>query len=124
MGGFAGGFLGGLTQAAQKKIDEKHQENEQLKSEKRSMYWKIAYDTTGQYNDSQKQAAQQELGKLYGSDGKKGLQKFGDIFSKLSGSAKTARAATGSTGTSGTAAVITCGPSVIADTEGSTTEFR
>jgi hypothetical protein len=88
MGGFAGGFLGGLTQAAQKKIDEKHQENEQLKSEKRSMYWKIAYDTTGQYNDSQKQAAQQELGKLYGSDGKKGLQKFGDIFSKLSGSAK------------------------------------
>lgn len=84
MGGFGGGFLQGLTSSVQKKIDQKHDEGEAQKQEKRSMYWKIAYDTSGQYNDAQKQAAQSELQKLYGPEGKKGLQKFGDIFSKLS----------------------------------------
>lgn len=80
---FGTGFIAGLTQAAQKQIDQKHQEEEALKKEKRDMYWGIAYDTTGKYSDAQKQAAQQELGKLVGPQSKKGIQKFGDIFGRL-----------------------------------------
>lgn len=81
---FGTGFVQALTQGAQKQIDQKHDEEEALKKEKRDMYWGIAYDTTGKYSDAQKQAAQQELGKLLGPTAKKGLAKFGDIFGKLS----------------------------------------
>lgn len=81
---FGTGFVQALTQGAQKQIDQKHDEEEALKKEKRDMYWGIAYDTTGKYSDAQKQAAQQELGKLLGPSAKKGLAKFGDIFGKLS----------------------------------------
>lgn len=83
MGGFGGGFLQGFTGAVQKKIDQKQAEDTKLKDEKRQMYWKIAYDTTGAYSDAQKQSAQQELNKLLSPDAKKANQKFGDIFGKL-----------------------------------------
>lgn len=86
MGGYGGGFLQGLSKVAQQKIDQTHEEDQALKKEKRGMYWDIAYDTTGKYSDGQKQAAQDELGKLLGPDAKKGLSRFTDIFSKLRGS--------------------------------------
>lgn len=82
-GAFANGFATAFVDASQKKIDQAHQEGEQKKTELRNGLWKIAYDPN--QPEAMRQNAQEQLQKLYGPEGKKGLQKFGQIFSKFAG---------------------------------------
>lgn len=88
MGSFGTAFLQTTADAANKKFAEKTAEENKVKDEQRKMYWGIAYDTTGQYNDAQKSAALEQYDKLVPPSLRKPSQKFNQIFGTLSKAAQ------------------------------------
>ncbi len=93
MSSFGTAFLQTTADAANKRFSEKTAEENKVKDEQRKMYWNIAYDTSGQYNDAQKSAALEQYNKLVPASLRKPSQKFNQIFGTLTQAAK-AHAAT------------------------------
>lgn len=75
--------MGLLTDIVRQKIEAGHQEEARKKDELRNGLWGIAYGHD--QPEEVRTNAQQQLEKLYGPEQKKGLQKFGQIFQKLTG---------------------------------------
>lgn len=88
MSSFGTAFLQTTADAANKKFAEKTAEENKVKDEQRKMYWGIAYDTTGQYNDAQKSAALEQYNKLIPASLRKPSQKFNGVFGTLSKAAQ------------------------------------
>ena len=88
-------FLQTTADAANKKFAEKTAEENKVKDEQRKMYWGIAYDTTGQYNDAQKSAALEQYNKLVPPALRKASGKFNQIFGTLSKAAQAHAASQG-----------------------------
>ncbi len=76
--------MGLLTDIIEKHIDDKHAQEDDLKRSKRQLYSGIVFDTSGKYNDEQKEYAQKQLGSLLNPEAKKSfLGKAVPLFQRL-----------------------------------------
>ena len=87
MGSAIGAFAQGIQGTLGKKLEDKHQEEEQLKGEQRQALYKVIFDPST--SDAGRQMAQEQLQKLLNPTSKKGFAKIapqlGQIFKRMGG---------------------------------------